>query len=120
MKSLRKFLSDPKHRIHFVDTPKHCSWLDQIELWPSILVRRLLKPASFRSAPRTQAANSRIPQLFQRYDGQALQMDLQRETLGGLAVRAFPEGCTSLRRALREEVVRRFYEPDEAQRMLTQ
>lgn len=43
------FLSDPTHRIHLVYTPKHTSWLNQIELWFSILVRRLLKRASFTS-----------------------------------------------------------------------
>ncbi len=36
------FLQDPTHRIRFVYTPKHTSWLNQIELWFSILVRRLL------------------------------------------------------------------------------
>ena len=43
------FLSDPSNRIRFVYTPKHCSWLNQVELWFSILVRRLLKRASFAS-----------------------------------------------------------------------
>jgi hypothetical protein len=43
------FLQDPQHRIRFVYTPKHTSWLNQIELWFSILVRRLLKRASFSS-----------------------------------------------------------------------
>ena len=43
------FLADPSHRIRFVYTPKHASWLNQIELWFSILVRRLLKRASFTS-----------------------------------------------------------------------
>ena len=43
------FLSDPTHRIRFVYTPKHSSWLNQIELWFSILMRRLLKRASFTS-----------------------------------------------------------------------
>ena len=43
------FLSDSTHRIRFVYTPKHSSWLNQIELWFSILMRRLLKPASFTS-----------------------------------------------------------------------
>jgi transposase len=40
------FLSDPTHRIRFVYTPKHTSWLNQVELWFSILVRRLLKRAN--------------------------------------------------------------------------
>jgi hypothetical protein len=43
------FLADPAHRIRFVYTPKHCSWLNQIELWFSILVRKLLHRASFTS-----------------------------------------------------------------------
>jgi hypothetical protein len=41
------FLADSSHRIRFVFTPKHCSWLNQIEIWFSILVRRLLKRSSF-------------------------------------------------------------------------
>ncbi len=43
------FLADPTHRIRFVYLPKHTSWLNQIECWFSILVRRLLKRASFTS-----------------------------------------------------------------------
>ena len=43
------FLGDPTHRIRFVYTPKHASWLNQIEMWFSILARRLLKRASFTS-----------------------------------------------------------------------
>ncbi len=44
-----QFLQDEAHRIRFVYTPKHASWLNQIECWFSILVRRLLKRASFTS-----------------------------------------------------------------------
>lgn len=43
------FLSDPSHRIRFVYTPKHASWMNQVEIWFSILVRRLLKRSGFRS-----------------------------------------------------------------------
>lgn len=43
------FLTDPAHRIRFVYTPRHASWLNQVELWFSILVRRLLKRANCQS-----------------------------------------------------------------------
>jgi len=49
MKSRRNFLSDETHRIRFVYTPKHSSWLNQIEIWFSILSKRLLKRLSTTS-----------------------------------------------------------------------
>jgi transposase len=45
----RAFLMDPthKHVLHF--TPKHGSWLNQVELWFSVLARRFLQRGDFSS-----------------------------------------------------------------------
>ncbi len=49
METRATFLGDPTHRIQFVYIPKHTSWLNQIECWFSILVRRLLRRGNFTS-----------------------------------------------------------------------
>jgi transposase len=55
MATRASFLSDPAQRIQLLYTPKHTSWLNQIELWFSILVRRVLKRGNFASLDALRA-----------------------------------------------------------------
>jgi DDE superfamily endonuclease len=49
MKSRQEFLSDRSHRIRFVYTPKHSSWLNQIEIVFGVIMRKVVRRGSFTS-----------------------------------------------------------------------
>jgi transposase len=47
--SRQAFLSDRSHRIRFVYTPKHSSWLNQIEVIFGMIMRKVIRRGSFTS-----------------------------------------------------------------------
>jgi len=49
MKSRKKFLENPDHRISFVFTPKHCSWINPIENWFGKLQGHVIRFGNFQS-----------------------------------------------------------------------
>jgi transposase len=71
--SRAEFLSDKCHRIRFVYTPKHTSWLNQVEIWFGILVRKLLRRSSF---PSLDDLKERIRQ-FINYFNQTMAKPIQ-------------------------------------------
>lgn len=66
LESRRAFLSQADHRVRFVYTPKHCSWLNQVETWFSILSRRALRRASFVSVDELRTALTDFIAYFNR------------------------------------------------------
>lgn len=66
MASRAAFLSDLTHRIQFVYVPKHTSWLNQVEIWFSILVRRVIKRGNFTSQDDLRAKILDFVEYFNR------------------------------------------------------
>lgn len=83
MGSRMDFLTDKAHRIYFNFTPKHCSWLNQVEIWFSILARKLLNRGNFTSLDNLELKLNNFIEYFNlnlakpfkwTYEGKALRI----------------------------------------------
>jgi transposase len=63
----KAFLTDPDYPHRFVFTPKHGSWLNQVELWFSVLARRFLKRGDFASP---EDFTERLRRFLDRYNAE--------------------------------------------------
>lgn len=63
----RAFLTDADYPHRFVFTPKHGSWLNQVELWFSVLARRFLQRGDFASASEFE---QRLRSFLEEYNAQ--------------------------------------------------
>jgi transposase len=75
-----------RKNVHFHFTPTHASWLNQVEIWFSILARSTLDGASFTSVTQLRAA---IDAFIQAYNATATPFQWRRATVHpkGLAQR---------------------------------
>lgn len=63
----RAFLTSPGKRVVFHFTPKHASWLNQIEIWFSVLGRKLLNRESFGSLEELERMILRFISYYNRH-----------------------------------------------------
>ncbi len=66
METRKNFLSETTHKIRFVYTPKHSSWLNQVEIWFSILTRRLIRHGNFLSLEHLKSRIEKFIDFFNR------------------------------------------------------
>ena len=65
MKTRQAFLEDETHRVRFVFTPKHCSWLNPIENWFAKLQKHTIKNGNFSSVKELEG---KIEQYIEYYN----------------------------------------------------
>jgi len=77
------FLCNPDHRVTFHFTPRHASWLNQIEIWFSILVRKLLRRGNFASKKDLRTKIEQFIAYFNKTMAKPFRWTMQAKPLTG-------------------------------------
>lgn len=83
--SRARFLTDPTHRIRFCYTPKHASWMNQIEIWFGILARKVIRRGNFASLADLQHKLEAFIDYFNRTMAKPFKWTYQGKPLQGSA-----------------------------------
>lgn len=71
--SRKKFLEDPTHKVRFLFTPKHCSWLNPIENWFAKLQTQLINKGNFESVAILQQKINNYIEYYNTYLAKPIQ-----------------------------------------------
>ncbi|MCC7106558.1 MAG: transposase [Chloroflexi bacterium] len=81
MATRKAFLEGSTHRLRFVYTPEHSSWLNQVEIWFGTLARRVLRRGTFTSVDDPRARLLAFVAYFNRTLAKPFQWTYKRRPL---------------------------------------
>jgi transposase len=73
-------------QVHWHYTPTHASWLNQVEIWFSILTRQALRGASFTSPHQVREA---IDRFLEAYNAQAAPFEWRKRVVHGVGLKRY-------------------------------
>lgn len=71
----REFSMEAGYRVRFIYVPKHTSWLNQVEIWFSVLTQRLIRRGELPVEGGSAGSHPAVHRL-QPDEGEAVQVDL--------------------------------------------